>query len=62
LSIAESKSMMTILERNVEKGLPCGSDGFIDKLEQKTNSVLRYRPQGRPTKKGSDPEESPQKI
>ena len=44
LSIDESKTVTNILERNVEKGLPCGSDSFIEKLEQKTNSVLPYRP------------------
>jgi putative transposase len=49
LMVAESKTVTSVLERNVEKGLPCGSDSFIDQLEQKTNCVLRYRPQGRPS-------------
>jgi len=51
LATAENKAVMKILERNVEKGLPCGKDSFIDKLEQLTNRSLRYRPQGRPMKK-----------
>jgi len=52
LSVAESKAVTNILERYVEKGLPCGSDSFIEKLEQKANSILRYRPRGRPNIKG----------
>lgn len=51
LATAENKAVTEILERNVEKGLPCGKDSFIDRLEQLTNSSLRYRPQGRPMKK-----------
>lgn len=39
------------IRRNIEKGLPCGSDRFIKKLERITDSVLHYRPQGRPKKK-----------
>jgi len=50
--LAESKAVTNILERYVEKGLPCGSDSFIEKLEQKANSILRYRPRGRPNIKG----------
>ena len=30
MSIAESKAVTNILERNVENGLPCGSDSFIE--------------------------------
>jgi hypothetical protein len=33
--------------RSVEKGLPCGSDVFIEKLEKYSNKSLKYRPQGR---------------
>ena len=36
------------LRRNVEKGLPCGADKFIRKLEGATGRLLRYRPRGRP--------------
>jgi putative transposase len=50
LSIAENKTVTDVLERNVEKGLPCGSDDFIDKLEQVSKRSLRYRPRGRPVK------------
>lgn len=51
LAIAENKAVTEVLERNVEKGLPCGNDSFIDRLEQLANCSLRYRPQGRPVKK-----------
>jgi hypothetical protein len=35
------------------KGLPCGKDSFIKKLERIAKRVLRYRPRGRP-KKGAE--------
>jgi len=50
LSISDKKNDMTILRRNVEKGLPCGHDGFIRQLEALSCKNLRYRPQGRPVK------------
>jgi len=54
LSRPEKEGDINIIRRNVEKGLPCGSEYFIDHLETQTNRQLRYRPQGRP-KKGSVP-------
>jgi len=39
-----------ILRRNVEKGLPCGSERFVRRLEGLTGRALRYRPRGRPRK------------
>jgi putative transposase len=51
LMLAENKAIIDVLERNIEKGLPCGADDFIDKLETTSKSTLRYRPQGRPVKK-----------
>jgi len=43
-----------IIRRNIEKGLPCGSEKFIEKLERISDRVLHYRPRGRPreNKKG----------
>ena len=41
---------VTIIRRNIEKGLPCGSDAFLKKLEKKVNRALKYKPQGRPKK------------
>ena len=50
LSSSEKESVENIIERNIEKGLPCGSDGFIDRLEVATKRSLRFKPQGRPIK------------
>jgi len=50
LTKKDSKAMTELLERNTEKGLPCGNDSFIAKLEQLAKRSLRYRPQGRPSK------------
>jgi len=50
LSLPEATQNIDILRRNIEKDLPCGSDGFIHTLETLTDRNLRYRPQGRPVK------------
>jgi len=39
-----------VLRRHVERGLPCGSDKFVRKLERIAGQTLRYRPRGRPKK------------
>ena len=39
-----------VLRHNIGKGLPCGSDKFIHKLEKMTGKALQYRPRGRPRK------------
>jgi len=33
LALPEKQSIEKIIERNVEKGLPCGGSAFIDQLE-----------------------------
>ena len=38
------------LRRNIEKGLPCGSSSFVEKLEGLSNRSLTFRPVGRPKK------------
>jgi len=50
LALAESKERIGVISRNTEKGLPCGSEDFIIRLEQLTKRTLHYRPQGRPNK------------
>jgi len=50
LNLPEQQSVIDIIHRNVEKGLPCGDDNFIDKLEAIAKKSLRYKPQGRPHK------------
>ena len=51
LALTEDKNVTDIIQRNIEKGLPCGNDNFIDKLEAVAKRSLRYKPQGRPFKK-----------
>jgi len=50
LASPEDEIIENTIERNVEKGLPCGSDGFIDNLESIARRPLRFKPQGRPIK------------
>ena len=50
LAEGEEADQLSVLRRNIDKGLPCGSERFITKLEKLTGRVLKYRPQGRPKK------------
>ncbi|MDX2426869.1 MAG: transposase [Cycloclasticus sp.] len=50
LALPESKETVEVVHRNTEKGLPCGSVDFIDRLERLAKRSLHYRPQGRPNK------------
>jgi len=50
LALPESKAVTDIIQRNIEKGLPCGGDSFVDKLEAIAKRSLKYKPQGRPRK------------
>lgn len=46
LAAGESPERVKILRRNASKGLPCGSDEFVEALGRKSGRDLRYRPQG----------------
>jgi len=48
LSEGDETEEMQILRRNVEKGLPCGTECFIQELGKQAGRFLEYRPQGRP--------------
>lgn len=48
----EDSEALKILRRNADKGLPCGSEGFIEKLERKAGRLLAYRAIGRPKRLG----------
>jgi putative transposase len=52
LAEGDETEELQMLRRNVEKGLPCGSDGFVQKLGRQVGRFLKYRPQGRPKKVG----------
>jgi REP-associated tyrosine transposase len=41
---------LAVIRRNSEKGLPCGTERFVKKLEKKIGRTLQYRPLGRPKK------------
>ena len=50
LGEGDEPQRLEILRRNVEKGLPCGSEKFIQRLEKLTGRALPYRLRGRPKK------------
>ena len=50
LAEEEEQDKLSLLRRNIEKGLPTGSERFIKKLEAVSGKELRFRPQGRPKK------------
>ena len=50
LAQGDEPQELEVLRRNADKGLPCGSEKFIRKLERLTGRALQYRPQGRPRK------------
>ncbi len=45
---------LLIIRRNIDKGLPCGSDRFIKKFEKQIGRMLEYRPLGRPVKQENE--------
>jgi len=45
-----SQESVEIINRNIEKGLPCGNSEFIANMEQESNRDLSYKPIGRPKK------------
>lgn len=50
LAQGDRPEQLEVLRRYVEKGLPCGAEGFIRKLERRAGQLLRARPRGRPKK------------
>jgi putative transposase len=54
LAEGDEPQRLEILRRNVEKGLPCGSEKFVQKLEKLTGRALQYRPLGRPKKESDE--------
>ena len=58
LAEGDEQNELTLVRRNIEKGLPCGSDRFVANLEKMSGRLLLFRAQGRPKqeqKKGSVP-------
>ena len=54
LAEGDEPQQLEILRRNVEKGLPCGSEKFIQMLEKLTGQALQYRPRGRPKQESNE--------
>jgi len=48
LAGGDEDNELSLLRRNIEKGLPCGSDRFINKLEKLAGRSLHFKAQGRP--------------
>jgi len=48
LSVEEATGRLDMLRKHVEKGLPCGSESFVERLGNQIGRVLERRPQGRP--------------
>ena len=53
LAERDQADRVDILRRHVERGLPCGSENFIRKLERIAGQALHYRARGRPTRVAS---------
>ena len=53
LADGDRPEQLEVLRRHVERGLPCGAEGFIRKLERQAKQLLRPTPRGRP-RKGSN--------
>lgn len=50
LAAGDVPEALEVLRRNVGKGLPCGSERFVQGLEKMADRILQYRPRGRPRK------------
>lgn len=50
LAAGDEPDRVEILRRNADKGLPCGSEKFIHRLEKLMERDLVFRPRGRPRK------------
>jgi putative transposase len=48
LAEGDEEAELNLVKRNIEKGLPCGSDAFIKKLSTQAGRSLEFRPLGRP--------------
>ena len=48
LAEGDNRDELDLLRRNINKGLPCGSDSFIKSLERAVGRSLQFRRQGRP--------------
>lgn len=54
LAEGDPPDKLDILRRHVDRGLPCGSPAFIERLEALSGRSLRDRPRGRPFTTGPE--------
>lgn len=50
LAEGDRPGQLEVLRQHVERGLPCGAEAFIRRLERRAGQLLRARPRGRPKK------------
>jgi hypothetical protein len=50
LAAGDRPEQLEVLRRHVERGLPCGAEGFLCRLEQRAGQLLRPRARGRQKK------------
>ena len=48
LAQGDQPEQLDVLRRHIERGLPCGAEAFLRKLERRVGQVLRWRSRGRP--------------
>lgn len=48
LAEGDESEELQVVRRNVDKGLPCGSAHFVQRLSAQAGRALDFRPQGRP--------------
>ncbi len=54
LAEQDEPEKLKVLRRNIDKGLPCGSEAFVEHLSKKAGRSLRFLPIGRPRKLEGD--------
>lgn len=54
LAETDEPEKLKILRRNINKGLPCGSEAFVARLSKISRRSLKYLPRGRPRKMESE--------
>jgi putative transposase len=52
LAEGDEEEELRTVRRNIDKGLPCGSEEFVKRLGEQAGRPLEFRPQGRPAKEG----------
>jgi putative transposase len=54
LAQGDEDEELRVVRRNIDKGLPCGSDDFVKSLGDKIGRALDFQPQGRPRQTDRD--------